>query len=317
MDRLTKEKHKGQAGVVLKDQDFQRKLYIGGERKTNLNKQIEKDCQLFESLNLMDYSLLIGIVPRVTNPVLSSSSTSASIMSSLNGSNKIADSTKVPRMLFFLDPSDQLSATSAPVFRYSPNIGAPPPARPCLRRVYKRSLTIPDGDVEIEPDSAPETSGSTTPHLSASGSAFSASSSSLTSKDSDGLAGLKKSTSKMIKSFKTEKPRRSSKGKSDMPQPSSSLSSSSSSIAAPATPPPPPVELERPAATTISHVSFEADRDEEIYYLGIIDYLQKYTRKKKLARLAKSITHDKDKLSTASPSFYSKRFRDFLSNSIE
>eukprot|EP01116_Phalansterium_solitarium_P021505 TRINITY_DN6706_c0_g1_i2.p1 TRINITY_DN6706_c0_g1~~TRINITY_DN6706_c0_g1_i2.p1 ORF type:complete len:393 (-),score=124.22 TRINITY_DN6706_c0_g1_i2:87-1265(-) len=58
------------------------------------------------------------------------------------------------------------------------------------------------------------------------------------------------------------------------------------------------------------------DGQREIYYVGIIDILQQYTSKKKIAHLAKSIRHSRDDLSTVNPRFYSVRFKDFMSKCI-
>jgi len=58
-----------------------------------------------------------------------------------------------------------------------------------------------------------------------------------------------------------------------------------------------------------------ADRDpnrKEIYYLGIIDYLQNYDKKKKIAHFAKSFKHVETDLSTVNPSLYASRFQKFL-----
>ena len=206
-------------------------------------------------------------------------------------------------MLFFLDPSDQLTATTPPPPRYTPNIGAPPPARPCLRRVYKRSLTIPDPDSYPESEGTDSASDTSSPSLSR----FGGSSSS-----AEPHGNLKKTASKMIKV--KGKSRKGVKGKPEIASSPLSSSSSSSSSSDSSTP---LVVLERPASTTISRATLQSEASGEIFHVGIIDYLQKYNRMKKLARFAKSITHDKDKLSTASPSFYSRRFREFVANCVE
>ena len=51
------------------------------------------------------------------------------------------------------------------------------------------------------------------------------------------------------------------------------------------------------------------DGTTECYTFGVIDFLQKFDTKKKFALFAKSLTHDKEGLSTADPAFYAKRFK--------
>lgn len=46
----------------------------------------------------------------------------------------------------------------------------------------------------------------------------------------------------------------------------------------------------------------------EIYHFGIIDFLQRYNKKKKLANFAKSLKYEKEALSTVEPTFYMNRF---------
>jgi len=46
----------------------------------------------------------------------------------------------------------------------------------------------------------------------------------------------------------------------------------------------------------------------EIYHFGIIDFLQKYNKKKKIANFAKSLKYEKEAISTVDPTFYMSRF---------
>eukprot|EP01111_Echinosteliopsis_oligospora_P010396 TRINITY_DN3223_c0_g1_i1.p1 TRINITY_DN3223_c0_g1~~TRINITY_DN3223_c0_g1_i1.p1 ORF type:complete len:730 (-),score=223.28 TRINITY_DN3223_c0_g1_i1:92-2281(-) len=55
----------------------------------------------------------------------------------------------------------------------------------------------------------------------------------------------------------------------------------------------------------------------ETYYIGIIDFLQKYNKKKKLAGFAKSLRYDKGELSTVEPSFYMTRFMGMVKKVIQ
>lgn len=51
---------------------------------------------------------------------------------------------------------------------------------------------------------------------------------------------------------------------------------------------------------------------EEIYFVGVIDILQKWNLRKQLERIGKGIREDRDGLSAAPPAFYASRFREFL-----
>jgi len=51
---------------------------------------------------------------------------------------------------------------------------------------------------------------------------------------------------------------------------------------------------------------------KEVFYLGIIDYLQKYNSKKKFFHFAQCLTKDKEEISNVNPRFYAKRFLEFI-----
>ena len=62
--RATSEAEKEEPNVVLKDLDWiraGRKLHLGADKKRRLLAQIKKDCALLERLEVIDYSLLVGI----------------------------------------------------------------------------------------------------------------------------------------------------------------------------------------------------------------------------------------------------------------
>jgi len=56
--------------VVLKDMDLMDRgatLHVGSEKKTMITEQLEKDAMFLSSLNIMDYSLLVGVHHRKEN----------------------------------------------------------------------------------------------------------------------------------------------------------------------------------------------------------------------------------------------------------
>lgn len=52
----------------------------------------------------------------------------------------------------------------------------------------------------------------------------------------------------------------------------------------------------------------------EIYYLGVIDILQRYTARKKVEHNMKSLTHDSAAVSCAPPAFYAQRFLNMITS---
>jgi len=51
----------------------------------------------------------------------------------------------------------------------------------------------------------------------------------------------------------------------------------------------------------------------ELYFMGIIDILQQFTLRKRGENFFKSLVYPPDQISSVSPSFYAKRFMDFIS----
>jgi len=58
------------------------------------------------------------------------------------------------------------------------------------------------------------------------------------------------------------------------------------------------------------------DYPREIYYFGIVDTLQFYNSKKKMAHYAKSLRSKSKDLSTVNPTYYANRFKEFIKKSI-
>lgn len=64
VDRQASDKERAKSNPTLKDLDFTEsgeKISIGAEEKDRVMKTLERDVQLLQKLNLMDYSLLVGI----------------------------------------------------------------------------------------------------------------------------------------------------------------------------------------------------------------------------------------------------------------
>mmetsp|Transcript_31566 Transcript_31566/g.51100 ORF Transcript_31566/g.51100 Transcript_31566/m.51100 type:complete len:404 (+) Transcript_31566:31-1242(+) len=64
------------------------------------------------------------------------------------------------------------------------------------------------------------------------------------------------------------------------------------------------------------HNGMLSDDATEIYFVGIIDMLQKYNKKKKAAHLVKGIKYETEKLSTVPPNVYAERFRQFFKDCV-
>eukprot|EP00028_Trichosphaerium_sp_Am-I-7-wt_P014588 CAMPEP_0168508396 /NCGR_PEP_ID=MMETSP0405-20121227/96_1 /TAXON_ID=498012 /ORGANISM="Trichosphaerium sp, Strain Am-I-7 wt" /LENGTH=254 /DNA_ID=CAMNT_0008525537 /DNA_START=204 /DNA_END=968 /DNA_ORIENTATION=- len=56
--------------------------------------------------------------------------------------------------------------------------------------------------------------------------------------------------------------------------------------------------------------------EDEYYYLGIIDILQKYNKRKKLEHFMRSISSNEEQISVVEPSFYASRFQTFLIDKV-
>jgi len=59
------------------------------------------------------------------------------------------------------------------------------------------------------------------------------------------------------------------------------------------------------------------DGKREIYFLGIIDLLQKWNSKKQVESLFKGITNNRSQISAVEPKVYAKRFYDFVDKLLE
>jgi len=60
--------------------------------------------------------------------------------------------------------------------------------------------------------------------------------------------------------------------------------------------------------------SAQRKKANDLYFVGIIDFLQKYNKKKQIAHFAKSLRH-KGELSTVNPVHYASRFQEFINKS--
>lgn len=73
-NRHTTEAERHDPSVVLKDLDWirsGRKLHLGGDNKRRLLSQVNRDCALLERLEVIDYSLLVGIHHASASPAIS------------------------------------------------------------------------------------------------------------------------------------------------------------------------------------------------------------------------------------------------------
>lgn len=64
--------------------------------------------------------------------------------------------------------------------------------------------------------------------------------------------------------------------------------------------------------------NFKNDNYQKVYYFGIIDYLSKYTNKKKIERTIKSLGREMylENLSVAPPEYYGDRFENFMAKNV-
>lgn len=58
-------------------------------------------------------------------------------------------------------------------------------------------------------------------------------------------------------------------------------------------------------------------KKNSLYFIGIIDILQKYNTKKKLEHGIKSVAYNPNEISAVDPTHYAKRFYKFMKEVIE
>ena len=54
----------------------------------------------------------------------------------------------------------------------------------------------------------------------------------------------------------------------------------------------------------------------EVYFVGLIDILQKYNKRKKLENWIKKIKYEETEISAAPPDLYAQRMRDFFDDKV-
>ena len=59
------------------------------------------------------------------------------------------------------------------------------------------------------------------------------------------------------------------------------------------------------------------EKGNEVYYIGIIDILQKYNKRKKVEHFFKTIQHESKTVSAVPPKDYADRMLDFLFDKFE
>ena len=64
------------------------------------------------------------------------------------------------------------------------------------------------------------------------------------------------------------------------------------------------------------HGGMVSDDGTKVYFVGIIDILQKYNKKKKAAAFVKGIKYESNTLSTVPPDLYAKRFCEFFTDRV-
>lgn len=76
-------------------------------------------------------------------------------------------------------------------------------------------------------------------------------------------------------------------------------------------------EEENDNINTIKHKKKYIPQKDAIYFVGIIDFLQVYSPRKRMETLIKGITNDKNTISSIDPKSYAKRLYSFIERSVE
>jgi len=327
----------GPESSVLKDLDLQdRKLFITKDISQRLKLQIEKDCQFLKNNDLMDYSLLVGI-RRTENPVISSQK-----------KTQPATTDRVPRLVFFIEsakamqePKDQKKGLK--ISRRKSMLELPPNFLTPMeqRKQYAEGEGAGEGEEDANGPTNSETQNgndinepipednTNTDDISEGGESpetpevfseitniepstatpptvTSVISSPVTTKSTTTKSTTTKSTTTRRPTKSTTKLERATMSSTNIPN---DLGDDGSNFV--------PMFQQHEGGIQSIKLEEKDDKYYEIYYIGIIDFLQKYNKRKKLANFAKSFKYDKEGLSTVDPTFYMVRFLKMVQKVVE
>lgn len=354
--RRATEEMKQKPVVVLKDLDFNRKIRLDADTKAKIFHQIEVDCLFLSNHQLMDYSLLIGVrrtnegpakpqlsIPRekkeeCMHKVPSLLFFLESAKSPKPPKPKNVEERKVRRKSLTLGRPTFATAEAMKVDTEAAD-------SPNSAGINNADQPTTETSPQAEPDQSqaqPDPSLSPDVPLNPAGETSSQESSPASSSPTNSVSSPSIiSSSPEMAMPPIAKPRPSSKrfSLSLLTSPSQIITSSSALNG------PDLDHLTKARSSSVSlgfrsamdsstHIPFymrdqggicspqikdpeDKSQHYEVYYIGIIDFLQKYNKKKKLANFAKSLKYDKDQLSTVEPTFYMRRFLKMVEKAVE
>lgn len=312
----------GPDSSVLKDLDLQdRKLYVTKDMGQKLKHQIEKDCQFLRDNDLMDYSLLVGI-RKTEHQVVS-----------LQKKTQSTSTEKVPRLLYFIESAKAMRDPEQKGLKVSrrksllvlpPNFFSPMEQRKFEEEEEEEdtkgdtnsdsqngtettdaiSASEDNNDDNYEEESPQQANAESPPALPVSEAPNNNPSVTTATAITTETPHVTLAKSNTVRSIKLKSNSVLDEGKSIGKSLNIPVDLGEDQVGM--------VPLFQQDEGGIQSVRLEDKEDKskyyEIYYIGIIDFLQKYNKKKKLANFAKSFKYDKEGLSTVDPTYYMNRF---------
>eukprot|EP00011_Vannellida_sp_DIVA3-517-6-12_P010525 CAMPEP_0114617668 /NCGR_PEP_ID=MMETSP0168-20121206/7313_1 /TAXON_ID=95228 ORGANISM="Vannella sp., Strain DIVA3 517/6/12" /NCGR_SAMPLE_ID=MMETSP0168 /ASSEMBLY_ACC=CAM_ASM_000044 /LENGTH=650 /DNA_ID=CAMNT_0001828805 /DNA_START=202 /DNA_END=2154 /DNA_ORIENTATION=- len=268
---------------VKLDKDLTRTFHIGNKRKKQFIEQIQRDVAFLTRKKLMDYSLLVGVCDR---------SADKQERKNKHGLSEFIETKKVPAMVYFVQTGAE---DEEPDTTFEPRAGAEAPLRSSMKRTKRKHVSEarvaalkeadPDGyasdyNTVIRSGMRELSQGlPDLPSLDSMGNGDDLSNFSFTHQDDAEVIlshrGTRQAPTVAVKNGAIQ-------------------------------------EQEAHEGKFSTMKSSKYHDAKELYTFGIIDILQKYNRKKKLANFAKSMKHDRDQISTVEPKLYGKRFTDYI-----
>lgn len=309
---------------VMKDLDLgeKQRIHLAPHVKTRILEQIASDCKFLAKHHLMDYSLLVGIRRNAENATSDTSSTKTQ-----------SPDQRLPGLLFFLESTKKIDAGAGKrvIRRKSMTMGKP---------IFASMDDLREGIEELESEDKPSTNTSVS-NLNESSNSESATSPDLTadSPDRDKPQEVVPEEPKLRKIALSESNLNAGNTPANKHHPPLQTTSvlkgvlkrgaSECRLVQSSSAPHLNTRKDANGAVyindpSVGHVPFyqqdeggikssqlldnSANKYYEVYHFGIIDFLQKYNKKKKIANFAKSLKYEKDQISTVDPVFYMSRF---------
>lgn len=299
-------KERSRPRPVLKDLDFLnegRKIRVGQKLKSIIIEQLKSDCHFLESMKIMDYSLLLGIH---TFPESKLQEYLNEMVDNNQKSEAIAGTSTVDASLAELS------------IKYDSNVNNSVDTCDETTGITVFSENRPASDTQASiPQQAEIPRQQSLPELNVQRSDISTD-----QLNSERTMSVKTEASSSTTDVPTmSAPSRKKFALLQRPRLSLSKKSTGNIFS-------PQIQLEKPFQGEdqskfqkfhggLLSPSPSPDGMRDVYFIGIIDILQKWNNKKQLENIVKGMKYDKTKISSVNPRSYAARFCDFIEKSME